>query len=371
VIWYDEFLDRIRLRNSAEREWRDDDDTRLTVYMQQQIGMSTVAETAVASAVRHVARQRTRHCVRELIASVTWDGEPRIAHAFEEHWGAESSADQPCDYIRAISANMLIGMVARVMAPGCHLDNMVVFEGPQGIGKSKALRVLGGEHYMLAAESVAHKDFFQALPGSWLVEIGELDAFSRAERERVKSAISTPEDKYRSSYGRHVQKHPRQCVFAGTTNRDDWGNDDSGLRRFWPIRCGAINIEAIGALRLQWFAEALQAFTAGATWWETPMDATRAIQADRQADDAWTMTVIDWLIGRVDATSSEILQGALKFREADIGRTEQHRIGSIMRLAGWHRQTIRRSSRPVKAWVAPVVTVQKEDVTVERLRATD
>jgi predicted P-loop ATPase len=352
-IWHDEFLDRIMVANSPTREWRDDDDTRLTVYMQQETCMPAIAESLVSSAVRHVARQRSRHCVRDWLTSLTWDGEPRIAHAFEDHWGAESSASQPCDYIRAVSANLFIGLVARVMAPGCHLDNMVVFEGAQGIGKSKALRTLGAPWYLLAAESVTSKDFFQALPGSWLAEIGELDSFSRAERERIKVAISTPEDTYRSSYGRYAQKHPRQSVFAGTTNRDDWGNDDSGLRRFWPLRCGLINIGAIADLREQWFAEALAAYRTGAHWWETPASA-RAVQADRQAEDAWTFTVLEWLTGKEDATASEILVGALKFRESDIGLREQTRVGGILRLHGWVRKSLRRGSAVPKGFMRGV-----------------
>ena len=362
AIWYDEFLDRVRIQQSPAREWRDDDDTRLTVYMQQSVGMVTITEGAVSSAVRHVARQRTRHCVRDQLQSVLWDGELRIAHAFEDVWGAKSHEEQPLDYLRAISANFFIGLVARVMRPGCHLDNMVVFEGPQGIGKSKALRVLGGEWYMLAAESVTGKDFFQTLPGSWLVEIGELEAFSRAERERVKVAISTPADKYRASYGRHPATHPRQCVFAGTTNRDDWGNDDTGLRRFWPVQCGAIDIPAVSATKDQWFAEALAAFHDGVTWWETPPSTLR-VQANRQPEDAWTPTVRDWTAGKPNVTSAEILIDALKFRELDITRAHQHRISSILRLDHWVRKPVRRNGKLVKGYVAPDVTVTVDDET--------
>lgn len=356
LIWYDEFKDQILTANSPTRQWRDDDDARVTIHLQQSVGISTIAETVVSSAIRHVARQRTRHCVRDAIIDTAWDGLPRIVRALERYWGAEPGPQQPLDYIRAISGNMLIGLIARVFDPGCHLDNMVVFEGPQGIGKSKALRVLGGPHYMLAAESVASKDFFQALRGAWLVEIGELDAFSRAERERVKVAISTPTDKYRSSYGRYVREHPRQCIFAGTTNRDDWGNDDTGLRRFWPLRCGLIDISALAADRAQLFAEALICYRSGQSWWETPSVATALVQGERQHDDAWTDSVLNWLIGKTEVTSTEILTGALKFKEADIGRPEQNRIGSILRLAGWRRQTIRRDNRPIKAWI---------DVTVD------
>ncbi len=360
VFWYDAFLDRVLIANSPIREWRDDDDTRLTVFLQQSVPMPTMSEAHTASAVRYVARQRSKHCVRDWFATLRHDGKPRCLTALERYWGVTTTERQPEGYIRAVSANLFLGIVARVMFPGCQLDTMVVLEGAQGIGKSRSLRVLGGAWYMLAAESVTHKDFFQSLPGKLIVEIGEMDSFTRAERERVKLAISTPIDRWRSSYGRRAEDHYRQCVFIGTTNRDDYGNDDTGLRRFLPVRCGAIDVIGLTQDRDQLFAEAYQRVQAGESWWLTPEQPTLDVQRDRQAEDIWTPNVLDYLIGKSDVTSAEILIGALKFRASDMTRTEQLRIGSILRLAGWKRQTIRREGLPVKAWIAPVT----EDDTV-------
>ena len=353
ALYYDAFKDRVLTCDPSPREWRDEDDTRLTVYLQQTIGMSTVPEAHAASAVRYVASQRPRHCVREYLHALKWDGEPRIATAFEDLWGVVHSDEQPFDYVRAVSANLFIGLVARVMRPGCQLDTMPVFEGGQGIGKSRALRVLGGEWYALAAESVASKDFFQILPGKWVIEIGEMDSFSKAERERIKLAISTPVDRYRASYGRRAVDHPRQCVFAGTTNRDDYGHDETGLRRFWPIQCTDILIDDITALRDQLFAEAFVCFQRGATWWEVP-DIARDVQRGRQAEDIWTASILAWCTGKDTVTSAEVAAGALGLRTADMDRSTQVRISHTLQLAGWSRQTIRRpGEKPLKGFVAP------------------
>lgn len=347
-LYYDEFVDRVLLANSPTRQWRDDDDTRLTVYMQQTVGMLTIPESQVASAVRYVARQRTRHCVRDWLASLQWDGIERIAHAFEDFWGIEPAANQPSEYIRAVSANFFLGMVMRVQQPGCQLDTMPIFEGAQGIGKSRALRALGGAWYMLAAESVTSKDFFQALPGCWLVEIGEMDSFSRAERERTKLVISTPVDRYRPSYGRHTRDFPRQCVFAGTTNHDDYGNDDTGLRRFLPVRCGAIDVEGLTLARPQLFAEACVYAREQRSWWEVP----RAVEAqlDRQDIDVWTDPVLTYLINRDDIAIVEILRDALKIRDADMTRMHALRVGRILRLNGWDKKDARIGHKVVKKW---------------------
>ncbi len=347
---YDEFLDKTLVDG---REWRDDDDTGLCMWIQERIGLSGITPGMVHSVVSYRLHQTPRHCVREYLDGLVWDGVERIAHAFEDGWGAVSSDTQPSDYLRAVSANFFIGLVARVQRPGCQLDTMPVFEGDQGAKKSSALRVLGGAWYMAASESVNSKDFQQTLRGSWLAEIPELDSFSRSDRDRVKSIISIPTDKYRPSYGRHAREFPRQCVFAGSTNKDDWGNDDTGLRRFWPVYCGDIDLALIASTRDQWFAEAVHLFRGGASWWETPRASTLAAQADRQHVDVWTNTVLDWCGFKDDVTSAEVLTGALKFRESDIGRVEQIRVGSILRLAGWKHKPVRRLGKLIKCWVAP------------------
>lgn len=343
--YYDEFLDKTIVDG---RQWRDDDDTGLCMWMQERVGLHGITPSMVHQVVSRRLRATPRHCVREYFDALIWDGTPRIAHAFEDHWGIEPGPHQSSDYIRAISAAFFLGPVARVYQPGCQLDTMVVFEGAQGVGKTSALRVLGGPWYMAATESVASKDFQQSLRGALIVEIGELESFSRADRDRVKSIISNPVDKYRASYARHAQDYPRQCVFAGTTNRDDWGNDDTGLRRFWPVRCGDVDLAAIASHRDDWFAEAVARYRAGASWWEVPKAAALEAQGNRQHEDAWTLTVLTYVEFKDETTSTDVLtNSALKMREADITRTEQSRVSAILRAHGWRRQTVRMHGKPV------------------------
>ena len=351
-FWYDEFLDQIFVANSPTRAWRDDDDYKLTVYLQEAIGMVTVADHLVAKAVRLVARQRPKHLVRDWLTALVWDGQPRIAHAFEDYWGADR---QPSDYVRAASANFFIGLVARILQPGCKLDTMPVFEGQQGIKKSSALDVLGGAHYAVINEAVSTKDFLQSLRGKWLLEISELQSFSRSDVAHVKSMMSTRSDHYRPSYGRSTVEFPRQCAFAGTTNADDWGTDDTGLRRFWPISCGDIRLDLLARARDQLFAEAVHAYRVGKTWWMMPT-VTIAQQAERQQYDDWTEAVttsarLALLQGAEYVTVPDLASAALKLPMAQLDKSAQMRIARILRLNGWVRKTLRNGTIITKAWV--------------------
>ncbi len=346
-IWYDEFLDRIFLANSPTREWRDDDDTKIAVQIQDDFFMHGLSTSVVKAAVDMVARQRSRHVIRDWLASLAWDGVPRIRHAFADCWGAAED-----DYTFAASRNFFVGLVARILQPGCQLDTMVVFEGAQGIKKSMALRVLGGPWYATSYETVGSKDFLQGLRGKWLIEIAELQSFAKADIRAIKQTLSSPDDFYRKSHGHYVRTYPRECIFAGTTNVTDWGQDETGLRRFWPITCGEIRIDLLTANREQFFAEAVAGYRAGLTWWEMPA-ITAEVQAERQHYDAWTSAILRWcecpliddgnvlpLDAGIDMMT--IARYALGLERGRVGKSEQARMSSVLKLGGWERGGRRR-----------------------------
>lgn len=355
VAWYDSFLQRILTRgdDGHVRQWTAEDDTRIAIRLQRDHALKAVSADNVRAVVIQRARAFPRHCVREWLESLTWDGVERCATAFEDYWGCEPTADQPQDHIRAASRNFLYGMVARAIRPGCQLDAMPVFEGPQGIFKSKALRVLAGpDWHMTANESVEKKDFLQSFQGKWLVEIAELDAFSRADVTRIKSIMSTPIDRYRVSYGKDTLDFPRQCVFAGTTNADAWGRDESGLRRFWPVTCGTIRIDLLEQARPHLFAEAFAAVSSGATWWEMP-ESTKAVQAARQHEAAITEAILPWLLGKSETTILDVCQGPLKLDAGRVSKTHEMEVARVLRLHGWVKRNLRRDGQQRKVWCAP------------------
>lgn len=350
LVWYDEFLDRL-LTGPTGREWTDEDDTGIAMRLQDDYNLTRASVEHVRMVLARRAKLTPRHVIREYLQSLTWDRVDRIALAFEDHWGCETGPDQPEDYLRAASANFFIGMVARILRPGCKLDTMPVFEGPQGALKSTALEALAGKAFFTVQhESVTTKDFFQIMTGKWLIEIAELDSFGRAEITRVKSVMSTSVDRYRASYGRTALDHARQSVFAGTTNRDDWGRDETGLRRFWPIRCGTINLATLRETRDQLFAEALVRLADRATWWDMPQS-TLLVQADRQAESPLCEALLPWLAMNPDPTTLQILHECLKIEPGKITRLVELEMGRAMRMLGYVKKNLLRNGRQAKRWV--------------------
>ncbi|MEQ1888085.1 MAG: VapE domain-containing protein, partial [Alphaproteobacteria bacterium] len=370
LVWYDEFLQRMLCPDNAldetgaiikrSREWGDGDDLNTTLYMQRTLGITAVDRRIVAQAVQLVALRDRRNCVKDWIGGLEWDGVPRIEHFFPENFGAEDN-----EYTRAVSRNFWLSMLARIYMPGCKVDNMIVLEGGQGGRKSTAMEIIGGNWYATPTENVYSKDFYICLSGKIVVEIAEMDSFSKAEVTKVKQVVSNKSDRYRSPYARNAEDHPRQGIFCGTTNRDDWNRDETGARRFWPIKCvGDVNIEWIKRNRDQLFAEARALIMQpGVTWWQTPLDLTKMEQDARMLGDIWAERVHEVLSGKYCVTAAEILN-EMKVETSRQDRTAQTRIASIMRAAGWAkvRRSVSKGGPLVWAYEKPPQQQYKQEI---------
>jgi predicted P-loop ATPase len=303
----------------------------------QHAGLARITKDVVHQAVDIQARKQTFHPVRAYLDSLQWDGEPRLTQLFTRYFGAEKS-----EYAEKIGRMFLISMVARILKPGCKVDHMPILEGPQGALKSTACGILGGEFfYDNLPDVTAGKDVSQHIRGKWLIEVSELDAMSRAEAAQLKAFITRTTERYRPSYGRKEVVEPRQCVFLGTTNHDAYLRDETGGRRFWPIRAGLIDVDALAKDRDQLFAEAVGQFHKGARWWPSKDFERKEImpqQSSRYESDAWEEPIAKYLEAKERATISEVAVHALGFETARIGTADQRRIARALERLSWRRE---------------------------------
>lgn len=240
-------------------DWRDEDDNRLCVWMQQQ-GINVNPKTC-SDAVMTAAQNSKFHPIRDYLNGLVWDEIYRLDHWLSNYMGAEKTL-----FNAHAGASMLISAVARVMDPGCKVDTVVIFEGDQGIGKSTACRILGGKWYTDNMPDLSSKDAQQFVREKWIIELSELDAMSKHERGKVKAWATRQDEEFRAQYGRQFEKHPRQCIFVGSVNDDTYLNDETGGRRFYPVKVSGVDKEALARDRDQLWAEARHQYLQGTEW---------------------------------------------------------------------------------------------------------
>lgn len=215
------------------RFWRDADDAQLISYVDSFYGSFSARNYELA--ITKVTDDRSYHPIREFLNALPeWDRTVRADTLLIDYLGAADAA-----YVRAVTRKTLCAAVARVQHPGTKFDNILVLNGPQGIGKSTLIALLGGEWYSdsLSISDMNDKTAAEKLQGFWIMEIGELAGMRKADIDKVKAFISRQDDKYRASFGRRVTPHPRQCIFFGTTNSEKgYLRDITGNRRFWTVK---------------------------------------------------------------------------------------------------------------------------------------
>jgi predicted P-loop ATPase len=304
----------------------------------QHAGLKRIAKDIVHQAVDIHTQKCSFHPVRDYLDQLIWDRTARLADFLPKYFGAEKN-----EYNKTIGKMFMISMVARILRPGCKVDHLLVIEGPQGALKSTACQILAGEWFSDNLPDVsAGKDVSQHLRGKWLIEVSEMHAMSRAETTQLKAFITRQEERYRPSYGRKEVIEPRQCVFIGTTNRDTYLRDETGGRRFWPVKAGAINTEELSRDRDQLFAEAVHNYRNRVKWWPDKDFERGHImpeQAARYEPDAWEDNIREFLAAHKPerVTIGQIAREVLHIDTPKIGTAEQRRIAAALEILEWRR----------------------------------
>ena len=375
---YDEFKNTLEIFEN--NKWRNIEDND-SVNIQTQISIlfpcfAKVGKDMVYDSIIKVSKENRMDSAADYITSLRWDGTKRLDTWLCKTYGAPKGR-----YSATVGANWLKGLVKRIIVPGCKFDYVLVLEGPQGSKKSTSLATLGGSWHIETSMSTESKDFFMQFQGKAIIEFSEGETLNRTEVKRMKAIITTPTDKFRPPYERNSQEFPRRCVFAMTTNEEEYLKDDTGNRRWLPVRLvfKEANIEWLQANRDQLFAEAYhRVINLKETIYEFPEEEMLAAQDERRTHDENEEIISEWYLNVLDAdkraagvTTHQVFTGALSGETYGMGRIDrltEMKIAGVLKnvLKLTQRRTLVRGTR-YRLWFDETGRVIENEPTVEQI----
>lgn len=241
-IEYDEFARQVFIKGPLpwrtpsdyyDAFWTNADDSNLRCYLNAEPYGLKASIQNVQDAFDAVMCRHSFHPIREYLEGLTWDGVERLDSLYIDYFGA---LDTPLN--RAMTRKSFVAAVARVFEPGCKWDYVLTIIGSEGLGKSSLLAKMGGVWFSDSFNSIEGSKGMEQLQRVWILELGELSVYKKAEVEPMKAFITKRVDQFRPAYGRKTEIYPRQCVFFATTNENNFLKGDTGNRRFWPLNTG-------------------------------------------------------------------------------------------------------------------------------------
>lgn len=350
-IKFDEFSQQTYLMGNTPwetsrnnyRAWSSFDDSALFAILQSDYGLNS--RNDYFDALKNVAMRNRFHPVRDLLNSLKWDGREHIRGLLPDYLGAEDT-----EYTYQVWRLWMLGAVARIFHPGCKFDYTVIFQGRQGLGKSTFLQLmaLNDGWFNDSLDSLDSDKAAQSLMGSWIIELAELKSLARTAGgvDSVKRFLTATQDKYRVPYERRADIFLRQSVFAGTTNKSDFLQDETGNRRFLIIQTGVhepkknlFDPEAMRDIKAAW-AEAVHIYKIEKPKLLLPESCRKQaeeLQAESMSDDGKIGIIQEYLSDKHRTCAIEIWQKALgeQGRPAKWQASEISNI--ILGLPEWER----------------------------------
>lgn len=349
-ICFNEFSNQLYLRGYTPwesklnfRPWSSRDDSEAFSIIQADYGLSN--RNDYYDAIKNVSHRQSFHPVKDYLESLQWDGKEHIRHLLPDYLGAEDTG-----YHAAVMRLTMVGAVARIYQPGCKNDNVPILVGAQGCGKSTMVQLLALDDtwFCDSLDSLDSDRSVQALSGSWIVELAELKSLTRTSGgvDSVKRFLSARQDKIRLPYERRAEIFPRQSIFIGTTNREDFLTDETGNRRFLIVHVGEheptkdlFNPAVMDDIKEAW-AEAVAIYKSGDYSLVLPkeyQEEAQALQDNAMADDGKRGIIEKYLEGRERVCVLEVWQDALD----EQGRPQKWQSSEItsiiLSLPGWYR----------------------------------
>lgn len=278
--------------------WVDHYDIKVKYYLEKRYDMQA-GLPMIREALDIISHKRAFHPVKRYLKSLEWDGKKRVETLLIDYLGVKDNA-----YSRAVARKVLAAAIKRIYHPGCKFDYVLILEGTQGKRKSTFVDILANGWFTDDLKSFDDpRKTVETLKGKWIVEIPELQAFSKSEIETIKAFFSRRVERTREAYNRRADDYPRQCIFIGTTNDTRYLKDETGNRRFWPVLTekDVIDVDGLKENIDQIWAEAIEIYKAGEPLYLEPEveEIARLEQAERLVDNPLSGQIESWLMTKV------------------------------------------------------------------------
>lgn len=297
---------------------RDNHDNVVMAHVKSLAHMNRLPVGEVSEYLLAISDAGAYNPVLDWIRHKPWDGIDRLSDLLDSVFIPDTFDFELKD---TLITRWLVSAVAAVAKPsGFHARGVLVFTGPQGIGKTSWFRNLLpeslGEYFREgAAIDPSDKDSVTGAVSNWLVEIGELDAtFRKADIARLKAFVTAGEDRIRKPYARAESLMPRRTVFCASVNDAQFLVDPTGNSRFWTVEVSALNYETPVDDVQQLWAQVHELYKAGEQWWLTPDEEERLAESNgdyEQVDPLEELFLATYDLeapGRQSSTASDVLK---------------------------------------------------------------
>lgn len=180
--------------------------------------------------------------VADWIESHTWDGVSRLKALYDTIEAQNNVLKE------ILIKRWMIGAIAAIYNPeGISASLVLVLQGEQYLGKTNWFKnLVSGPAKKYAKDGmiidIKDKDSVYICLQHWIVELGEIQStFKKADLDALKAFITSDLDIIRLPYAKAYSRFPRQTVFFGSVNEENYLADKTGNRRFATIACKSIN----------------------------------------------------------------------------------------------------------------------------------
>lgn len=213
------------------------------------------------------ANDHTFNPVLDIVNAQEWDGYDHITELFN---CLALEPDEDAEVAAGLFRKWLLGATAIGTGFSNKFEYVLTLVDPNGgSGKTRFFNTLAPTELVQDGVilDLSDKDSIIGATSYWLVELGELDGtFSRSSNAKLKAFLSKDRDEIRMPYGKAYLKYPRRTAYMASVNKPEFLVDESGNRRFWPIRVtGADHTHNVNMYQV--WAQAKAALSAGESWY--------------------------------------------------------------------------------------------------------